>query len=131
MLINGFCAASAGGSATAVPLCWWQGWSGRWYVASAMPLARLSCAAPGFFLLVNRSSAGCRTPVTLGCSDNVEGTLTGECADGLHRAIRAGANEVHVNLLADGAAERETAVTDIARGWNVPLWQWSGSAGRA
>lgn len=128
MLINGFCTAAAGGSARAVPLCWWQGWSSRWYVTSAMPVRRLSCAAPGFFLLVNRSRSGSLTPVTLGCAENIEDTLTRDCADGLAQALEAGANELHVNLLAGEAADREAAVKDIARGWNVPLWQWGGAA---
>lgn len=126
MLINGYCAASAGGSSRSVPLCWWQGFSGLWYVTTAMPLDRMSCASPGFFLLVNRSRSGGFTPVTLGCSEDVEETLTRTCLSGLTRAVLAGANEVHVNLLGADPSQREAAVSDIARGWDVPLWDWNG-----
>lgn len=123
MLINGFFTAAAGGSADAVPLCWWQGWSGYWYVTSTMPLRRRSCDAPGLFVLAHRDAIGNCTPVVIGTSPDIEHTLSGPAVTTLEAAVRAGANELHVNLVGSTPADWDRAAFDIARAWNVPVWQ--------
>ena len=122
MLINGFFAPAAGGSANSIPLCWWQGWSGRWYVTSRMALSRRACDAPGVFVLVRRGEDGFASPLAVGSSDDIERTLRGEAAEALAAAAGAGANEIHVNLVGSGRAERDHAAFDIARAWTVPVW---------
>lgn len=122
MLINGTFAPAAGGSADAVPLCWWQGWSGGWYVSSVMALQRVSCAAPGHFLLVRRTPIGQRIPLMVGWSRNIEPALCREFADPLMAAVRAGANEIHVNLVGEELWQHEEAAVDIARGWDLSVF---------
>lgn len=119
MLINGYITASAGGAAGAVPLFWWQGWSRHWYLTSVFDLVRFECPERGTFLVVRRESDMDRTPLMVGTANNVGEDLYSEHGDALMRAIKAGANEVHVHLAAENTYQREAAVADIARGWGM------------
>lgn len=121
MLINGYFASAAGGSASAVPLCWWQGWTGRWYVTSKMAIDRRACDAPGFFVLARGGREGCPIPLAVGVAADIEATLAGPAAGSLGGAVAAGADEIHVNLAGTSPLEHETAAFDIARAWNVPV----------
>lgn len=120
MLINGYTSAAAGRSPRCVPLFWWQGWSSAWYVSSVFDLKHFDCPEPGTFLLVRREANGQRTPLLIGSAQNVSDDLYLHHGEALMRAIKAGATEIHVHLAADGADERETAMADIAHGWQMP-----------
>lgn len=121
MRIDGFCAASAGGSADAVPLYWWQGWTGRWHVASVMRLDGFACREPGAYVVARREPDGRCTPLMVGWADDVEAHLRGPRAGELAAAMARGASEVHVHLLADEHWQRAAIGRDLARGWALPL----------
>lgn len=120
MLINRYIPTTAGRSPSSVPLFWWQGWSGSWYVTSVFEIERLACDEPGTFLLVRREADGRATPLLVGAGRNVSEELFSTHGDALLRAIKAGAREVHVHLSAECDEERRFAMEDIAKGWHMP-----------
>jgi hypothetical protein len=120
MLINDHIAA-AGGSDDVVPLFRWQGWSSRWYVASIYDLSRFECPEKGVFVVVRRDASGERTPLFVGSADNVSDELFKDHGDLLMRAIKEGANEVHVHLAAESRIARSRILEDIAAGWQLPV----------
>lgn len=120
MLINDHISAAAGGFEDIVSLFRWQGWSGRWYVSSVYSLSRFECPEKGVFVVVRRDESGERTPLFVGAADNVSDELLSDHGTLLMRAIKAGANEVHVHLAATSRIERSRIVEDIAEGWQVP-----------
>lgn len=119
MLINSYITAPAGGAAGSVPLFWWQGWSRHWYLMSVFPLKRFECPERGAFVVVRREPDGERTPLMVGTASNVGEELYCEHGDALMKAIKAGANEVHVHLAAENDYQRAAAMGDIARGWDM------------
>lgn len=121
MRIHDFHAAAAGGSAGAVPLYWWQGWTGRWHVASVMRLVGFACSEPGTYVLARCETDGRRTPLMVGWADDVEADLCGPRAEELADAVARGASEVHVHLLADEHWQRAAVGRDLARAWELPL----------
>ena len=114
-------AARAGGSSEAVPLFWWQGWTGRWYVASVCPVAGFGCAEPGLYIVARREADGTRTPLMIGSSDDVGADLSCARAEDFARALAAGATEIHLHLIEQPSWGREAAVKDLARAWALPL----------
>lgn len=121
MRIHDYHAAQAGGSSEAVPMSWWQGWTGRWYVTTVSPLARFTCAEPGFYIIARRELDGTRTPLMVGTADDIGHDLATERAADLAAAWEAGANEVHLHLLDSSELSRDAAVKDLARAWALPL----------
>ncbi|MEM7693938.1 MAG: hypothetical protein AAF318_05775 [Pseudomonadota bacterium] len=119
MLIDDFVSAAAGGSPVELPLFWWQGWSSRYYVTSILPLSRLDCREPGTFVLVRREDDGTRTPLLTGQARSISDDLFDLYGDRYLRAIAAGANEIHVNLVAGSEREAADVAADIAEGWGV------------
>jgi uncharacterized protein YjlB len=119
MLIND--PISAAGSEDVIPLFRWQGWSGRWYIASVANLSKFDCPAEGVFIVVRRDRSGERTPLLVGLADNVSDELFNDHGDALMRSIKAGANEVHVHLAAESRSLRGRIVEDIASGWNLSV----------
>lgn len=120
MLINGYTSEAAGRSPDAVPLFWWQGWSSAWYVTSVFDIKGFCCDEPGTFVLVRREANGSCTPLMVGTCENVSEELFGLHGQALMRAIKSGATEVHVHLLADNAKDRAAVMDDIAQGWQMP-----------
>ena len=121
MLINGFTSETAGRSPDAVSLFWWQGWSSAWYVTSVFDIKGFHCDAPGTFVLVRRESNGSCTPLLVGACENVSDDLFAHHGPALMRAIKSGATEVHVHLLAEAAKDRAAVMEDIAQGWQMPV----------
>lgn len=121
MLINDHLSAAAGGSADLLPMFRWQGWSGLWYVASIYDLSKFECPAKGVFIVVRHDLSGQRTPLFVGSADDVSDELYNDHGDVLMRAIKAGANEVHVHLASESRIARTRIVEDIAAGWNLPV----------
>ena len=121
MLINGFTSATAGRSPNAVSLFWWQGWSSAWYVTSIFDIQGFSCDEPGTFVLVRRERNGSCTPLMVGASENVGEDLFAHYGPALMRAIKSGATEVHVHLLAQTPEDRAVVMEDIAQGWQMPV----------
>lgn len=119
MLIDGFISAAAGGSRREVPLFWWQGYSGRYHLTSIFNLKNFDCREPGAFILVRREPNGERTPLYIGVADSISDDIYADFGDELMRAIKAGANEVHVNFAAEGSWLRDAMVKDVAAGWSL------------
>lgn len=119
MLIKDLISAAAGRSSEAVPLFWWQGWSSRWYVSCVHSLEGFSCREGGMFVIVRREADGTRTPLMVGAADDISDALYNDYGDALLRAIKAGAREIHVHLVAPDAGEREAAAKDVAEGWHM------------
>jgi len=117
MLIDDFVSAAAGGSPRSVPLFWWQGWSSRYYLTSVFDLKNLDCRECGVFIVVRREATGERTPLLVGSAERVSDALYDDYGDAFLRAIRAGANEIHVNLTAEAPWRRAAMVEDLAAGW--------------
>lgn len=121
MLINGYTSAAAGRAPSCLPLFWWQGFSSSWYVTSVFDLDDFDCCEPGTFILVRREPNGTRTPLVIGSGECVSDDLYAHHGDVLLRAIKAGATEVHVHLAPETMADRDAAMDDIARGWQMPV----------
>ncbi len=121
MLIGGSCTSSPGGSTGALPLFWWQGWSGRWYVMSIVALNTFSCAAAGCYVVAGRERDGSRTAMMVGAADDIESDLLERRWDEMRQGVRRDADEVHVHLIASEPWQRERVRCDIARAWNLPL----------
>ena len=121
MLINGYFASAAGGSAGAMPLCWWQGWTGRWYVMSVNSLTGFACPARGVYVVARRETDARPTPLMIGVAEDIGQAVFDDRGDELLEAIRHDASEVHVHLLAEDEWEFEAAARDLCRGWNLPI----------
>lgn len=121
MLINDYITASAGGSSGVVPLFWWQGWSGHWYLTTVFSPLRFECHEAGTFIVVRREADGTRVPLMVGTAENVSEELFSVHGDAFLRTVKAGANEVHVHLAAESEYQRQGAMGDIARAWQMPL----------
>lgn len=119
MLIKDLISAAAGRSSEAVPLFWWQGWSSRWYVSSVHSLQDFSCPEGGMFVIVRKEADGTRTPLVVGAAQDVSDALYHDYGDALLRAIKAGATEIHVHLVATDPDERAAAARDVADGWHM------------
>lgn len=119
MLIKDLISAVAGRSSETVPLFWWQGWSSRWYVTSVHDLKGFSCHEPGMFVVARREADGKRTPLMVGAAEDVSDAIFNDYGDALLRAIKAGAREIHVHLVAPDGEEREAAAGDVAAGWHM------------
>jgi len=119
MLIKDLISAAAGRASEAVPLFWWQGWSSRWYVTSVHHLKDFSCREGGMFVVVRREVDGTRTPLMVGAADDISDALYNEYGEPLLRAIKAGATEIHVHLVATETREQEVAARDVAEGWHM------------
>lgn len=117
MLIDGYISASPGGSPQALPFFWWQGWSSRYYLTSVFELKNLDCTESGTFIVVRREANGERTPLFVGTAARISDDLYDDYGDIFLRAIRAGANEIHVNFTADTPSQRASMIEDIADGW--------------
>ena len=121
MLINGYVSTTAGRSPKSIPLFWWQGWSSAWHVTSVFDIKGFCCEEPGTFVLVRREANGRCTPLMVGTGENVSQDLFAHHGEALMRAIKAGATEVHVHLMAETAAERDAVMDDIGQGWQMPV----------
>lgn len=119
MLIKDLLSAATGRSSEAVPLFWWQGWSTRWYVTSVHDLANFACREGGVFVIVRTETDGKRTPLLVGAAEDVGDALYNEHGEALLRAIKAGAREIHLHLVAVDAAGRDQVAHDVARGWHM------------
>lgn len=120
MLINDYITASAGGSSGIVPLFWWQGWSGHWYLASVYSPLGFDCREAGTFVAARCDSSGKRFPLLVGTARNVSEELFSVYGEAFLRAVKAGANEIHVHLAAESDYQRDAAMNDIARAWQMP-----------
>jgi len=121
MLIDGFISAAAGGSRREIPLFWWQGFSGRYHLTSIFDLKNFDCPEPGAFVIVRREADGERTPLFVGIARSISQDIYVDFGAELMRAIKAGANEVHVNFAADGEWLRNVMVDDLAKGWSLDV----------
>lgn len=119
MLIDGFISAAAGGSRREVPLFWWQGFSGRYHLTSIFDLKNFDCREPGAFIIVRREKDNERTPLFIGTAKSISADIYDDFGAELMRAIKAGANEVHVNFADDGSWLRDVMVDDVAKGWSL------------
>lgn len=119
MLINDYISGAAGRSLCSVSLFWWEGYSTNWYLTSVFDLAQVDCTAAGAFVVVRRERNGDCTPLMVGAAQNVSDELYGVHGDAVLRAIRAGATELHVHLVAEDLDARETAMRDIAAAWKM------------
>ncbi len=121
MLIDGFLSAAEGGSPREVSLFWWQGFSGRYHLTSIFALKNFDCREPGAFVLVRRESNGERTPLFVGTANSVSDDIYDDFGDETMRAIRAGANEVHVSFNAECPWLCDAMVEDLADGWSLGM----------
>ncbi|MEM0907373.1 MAG: hypothetical protein AAGJ94_08420 [Pseudomonadota bacterium] len=119
MLIDDFISASAGGSPNSVRLFWWQGWSSRYYLTSIFDLKNLDCRESGTFIVVRREPSGERTPLFVGTAHSISDDLYDDYGDLTLRAIRAGANEIHVSFTAETVDRRHDMGQDLADGWSL------------
>ncbi len=98
---------------------WWQGAAGAWYIHTVYPIR----AVPDFkacnYIFAGPRFDGKRQPYYIGES--------GDFAERIDRhekflpALRLGATEVHVHLLAASRQQRLNIETDLRRGHPTPL----------
>ncbi|MEM9222631.1 MAG: hypothetical protein AAGB11_09540 [Pseudomonadota bacterium] len=112
--------ADTGGASQRVPLFWWQGWSGRYHLTSIYGLRNFACRERGVFVLVRRELDGSRTPLLAGYAESISDDIYDDYGHALLRAIRAGATEIHVNLVTVTPEIGLEMVKDIEQGWNLP-----------
>lgn len=100
---------------------WWQGASGAWFIHTVEPFTRyLSYPGSVIYVFVRRDLiTGKVTPLYIGQSGEFSDRLLGH--EKFESALRLGANEIHVHLLAETAAARFAAETDLRNGHRTPL----------
>ena len=99
------------------PCHWWQGASGYWYVhwiykIDAIPEYLHRCN----YVLVRRQWDGKAEPVYIGQTGDGENRLTLSRHEKFHAALRLGAIEIHVHLLAQSRQHRFDIESDLRRG---------------
>ena len=92
----------------------WAGASGRRYVHTVYSLIECPAHANVAYLLVRRDADDRRTALRIDRSRHRAGTLN--LADVRRRGAELGANEVHLHLVAESAAERDLIVMDLRAG---------------
>ncbi|MEM8552324.1 MAG: hypothetical protein AAGF45_08070 [Pseudomonadota bacterium] len=86
-------------------------------MTSVFDLRGLTCREPGVFLLVRRDEKGNRTPLYVGWAGSISDDLCDDLGDPYLRAIRDGANEIHVHFIDDPSCR--ALITDIAAKWAI------------
>jgi hypothetical protein len=107
------------------PTHWWQGASGRWYVHTIYPIDAIpdfirACnyifARPGH--LTHFDGTGNRVPLYIGESGEFDQRL--DRHEKLGSALRLGATEIHIHLLAQSRQERINIETDLRHAHATP-----------
>ena len=108
------------------PTHWWQGASGRWYIHTIYPIHSIpefirACnyifARPGN--LTHFDGTGERVPLYIGESGEFDERL--DRHEKLGQALRLGATEIHIHLLAQSRQERVNVETDLRHAHATPL----------
>ena len=98
---------------------WWQGASGAWYIHTVYSIGALPDFKACNYIFAGPRFDGKRQPYYIGES--------GDFAERIDRhekflpALRLGATEVHVHLLAASRQQRLNIETDLRRGHRTPL----------
>lgn len=101
-----------------LPCFSWQGADGNWYPHSVIRGFDINWTCPANYAFVRRNSDGTITPYYFGIAWNISQRMIGH--EKLVPAILAGANELHIYLLAKTESERvQVEKTLIAR--HAPL----------
>lgn len=95
-------------------LHFWLGASGKRYVHHVYGLIECPPLPPALYLLVRRDRDGQRTVLHIGRGESDSPTLN--LARVRQRGAQLGANEVHVNFLADDAAQSRLVMCDLRAG---------------
>ncbi len=91
---------------------YWRGASGRRYLHSVYTLVGCPALPQANYILVRRHEDGRREALALG--DTKDEAISLNLAHLRHQGAKAGANEVHIHLLADTAHERALVEADLA-----------------
>ncbi|MGD9868262.1 MAG: hypothetical protein AB7U38_09730 [Hyphomicrobiales bacterium] len=95
----------------AEPYHYWMGASGARYLHTVYTLRSCPLLPRANFILVRREANGSRRPLAIGRT--MAGAQSLNLAYLRREGARAGANEVHVHLLAETDAERSRVETDL------------------
>src|SRR5262245_8955955 len=95
-------------------LHFWRGASGKRYVHHVYSLIECPPLPSALYLLVRRDKDGRRTVLHIGRGESEAPTLN--LARVRQRGAQLGANEVHVNFLADGDAQSGLVMCDLRAG---------------
>lgn len=98
---------------------YWRGASGRRYLHTVFALIDCPEMPKANYILVRREADGSRRPIAFGQTVDDAGSLN--LAHLRRRGARLGANEVHVHLLAENAAERTRVECDLRAGQRRPV----------
>lgn len=102
-----------------LPMMHWQGANGVWYVHSIIRGFACDFECTANYAFVQRHSGGRLTPHYFGIASNLRCRLSGH--EKLNLAVRAGANELHVHLLAKTEAERREIEKTLIHGHSPRL----------
>lgn len=90
---------------------YWRGRSGRRYLHTVFPLIECPEIPKANFILVRRAPDGTRRALAVG--QTTEDAMSLNLAHLRHQGARLGANEIHIHLLAETAAERDLVEQDL------------------
>ena len=102
-----------------LPICNWQGASGRWYPHSIYNLTGPLFVGPANYIMTRRLPDGRCEALYIGETSDASRRFAGH--EKLLPAILMGATELHVHFLAQGDCERLAIETDLRHGHRPAL----------